>query len=70
MVLQQQAEQLSEEKRGLEQVRDELSSENEQLRQRAEALADSAEALLSEKYATQKKVHTLTILCAHSCHQS
>jgi predicted nuclease with TOPRIM domain len=69
-VLQQQAEQLSEEKRGLEQVRDKLSSENEQLRQRAEALADSAEALLSEKYATQKKVHTFSILCAHSSHQS
>ena len=41
-----------------------------QLRQRAEALADSAEALLLEKYATQKKVHTFPILCAHSSHQS
>lgn len=65
-VLQQQAEQLSQENRGLEQVRDKLSSENEQLRQRAEALADSAEALLAEKYATQKKVHTFSILDVHS----
>ncbi len=70
-ILQQQAERLSEEKRGLEQVMDELSSENEQLRQRAEALADSAEALLSEKYATQKKVRTPdSSLCSESCHLS
>ena len=54
--MQQQAEALSEEKRELEGLRDELSSEVAALSQRAEALAESAEALLSEKYSAQKKV--------------
>ncbi len=55
--MQQQAEALSEEKRELEGLRDELSSEVAALSQRAEALAESAEALLSEKYSAQKKVN-------------
>ena len=54
--MQQQAEALSEEKRKLEGLREELSSEVAALSQRAEALAESAEALLSEKYSAQKKV--------------
>ena len=57
--MQQQAEALSEEKRELEGLRDELSSEVAALSQRAEALAESAEALLSEKYSAQKKVSGL-----------
>ena len=57
--MQQQAEVLSEEKRKLEGLRDELSSEVAALSQRAEALAESAEALLSEKYSAQKKVSDL-----------
>ena len=54
--LQQRAEQLSREKQGLQEAREELDAENAKLRERAEALADSAEALLSEKYTVQKKV--------------
>ena len=55
-VLQQQTEQLTEEKKVLEEIQKELNSENAELRQRAEALADSAEMLLSEKYIAQNKV--------------
>ena len=62
--MQQQAEALSEEKRELEGLRDELSSEVAALSQRAEALAESAEALLSEKYSAQKKVSGYTALLA------
>ena len=57
--MQQQAEALSEEKRRLEGIRDELSSEVAVLSERAEALAESAEALLSEKYTAQRKVGDL-----------
>ncbi|CAK0771388.1 hypothetical protein CVIRNUC_003856 [Coccomyxa viridis] len=59
--MQQQAEALSEEKRKLEGLRDELSSEVAALSQRAEALAESAEALLSEKYSAQKKLEALKV---------
>ena len=60
--MQQQAETLSEEKRKLEGLRDELYSEVAALSQRAEALAESAEGLLSEKYNAQKQVSDLQAL--------
>ena len=54
--LQQQTEQLADEKKVLEEIQKELNCENAELRQRAEALADSAETLLSEKHNFQRKV--------------
>lgn len=60
--MQQQAETLSEEKRKLEGLRDELNSEVAALSQRAEALAESAEGLLSEKYNAEKQVSDLQAL--------
>lgn len=56
MELQQQTEQLTEEKKVLEEIQKDLNCENAELRQRAEALADSAEMLLSEKQSVQEKV--------------
>ena len=54
--LQQQTEQLTDQKKVLEEIQKELNCENAELRQRAEALADSAEMLLSEKHNVQNEV--------------